>query len=73
MVGIEAVRDALLAILREIPAAAYEPPLDLNNPPGYPYIFVCEHFGGRIYFKFQIAGTEQKRRALFWSCHFPKY
>ena len=36
VVGIEAVRDVLLAIL-----------WDLNNPPGYPYIFVCEHLGGR--------------------------
>ena len=73
VVGIEAVRETLLAILREIPPAACEPPRELNDPPGYPYIFECQHFGGRIYFKFQIAGTERKRRALFWSCHCPKY
>lgn len=69
VVGAEAVREALLAILAETPAAAYEPPRKLKEPPGYPYIFPCSHLGCSIYFKFQIVGTAKKRQVLFWSCH----
>ncbi len=69
VVGVEAVREALLAILAETPAAAYEPPRKLKEPPGYPYIFPCSHLGCSIYFKFQITGTTKKRSVLFWSCH----
>jgi len=69
VVGVGAVREALLAVLAETPAAAYQPPRALEEPPGYPYIFQCSHLGCSIYFKFQIVGTAQRRQVLFWSCH----
>ncbi len=69
----EEVRGALLKILGEVPAASYEPPADLEEPPGIPFVFWCNTLEAQVYFKFQIEGTSRKPRVLFWSCHPPLY
>ena len=65
------VREALLKILGEIRPESYRPPRKLRNPPGYPFIFQCRYTGCELYFKFQIEGSRNKPRVLFWSCHPP--
>src|SRR5271169_5550910 len=72
LVGAE-VRDKLLQVLDDIPPESYEPPFELEEPPGCPFIFPCTVLGCEIFFKFQIAGTAKKPRVLFWSCHPPLY
>jgi hypothetical protein len=67
------VGERLRAILDEAPPESYEPPYELRDPPGHPFIFECRTFGRMLYFKFQIAGTPKKPRVLFWSCHPPIY
>lgn len=69
----EDVRLALLAILDELPPENYEPPSNLGEPPGLPFIFRCATLNREIYFKFQLAGTQKKPQVLFWSCHPPLY
>jgi hypothetical protein len=71
-VGAE-VRDKLLQVLDEIPPESYQPPSEISEPPGCPFIFRCSVLGCEIYFKFQIEGTARKPRVLFWSCHPPRY
>jgi hypothetical protein len=72
LVGAE-VRDKLLQVLDEIPPESYQPPSEISEPPGCPFIFRCSVLGCEIYFKFQIEGTARKPRVLFWSCHPPRY
>ncbi len=72
LVGAE-VRDKLLQVLDEIPPESYQPPSELSEPPGYPFIFPCSVLGCEIYLKFQIVGTAKKPQVLFWSCHPPRY
>jgi len=67
------VRDRLLQVLDEIPPESYQPPIELDEPPGCPFIFRCSVLGCEIYFKFQIVGTAKKPQVLFWSCHPPRY
>jgi hypothetical protein len=69
----EAVREAVLKILQEIPASSYQPPRELADPPGCPFVFHSKTLSGEVYFKFQIAGTAKKPQVLFWSCHPPEY
>jgi hypothetical protein len=71
-VGAE-VREKLLRVLDEVPPESYEPPYELNEPPGCPFIFPSTVLGCDVFFKFQIAGTAKKPRVLFWSCHPPLY
>jgi hypothetical protein len=70
VVGVE-VREKTLSILDELPPESYEPPYELEEPPGYPFIFHSNILGRVVYFKFQIAGTTKSSRVLFWSCHPP--
>jgi hypothetical protein len=72
LVGPEA-REAVLDILAELPPESYEPPVELAQPPGYPFIFECERLKKRVYFKFQVAGGPRKLQVLFWSCHPPLF
>jgi hypothetical protein len=69
----EEVRQKLIEILDEVPAECYRPPYQLEEPPGHPFILDSGVLGREIYFKFQVAGTTQKPRVLFWSCHPPRY
>ena len=68
VVGVE-VREKTLSILDEVPPESYEPPYELEEPPGYPFIFHSNILGCVVYFKFQIEGTAKSPRVLFWSCH----
>ena len=70
VVGVE-VREKTLSILDEVPPESYEPPYELEEPPGYPFIFHSNILGCVVYFKFQIEGTAKSSRVLFWSCHPP--
>lgn len=67
----EEVREALLAILEELPPECYEPPAELEEPPGCPFVFNSRTLGREVYFKFQVKGTAKRRQVLFWSCHPP--
>ena len=66
------VRGKTLSILGELPPASYEPPYEMEEPAGCPFIFESAVLGCEVYFKFQIAGTAKRPRVLFWSCHRPK-
>jgi hypothetical protein len=72
LVGDE-VREKLLEILDEVPPECYEPPYELNEPPGCPFIFASRVLKREVFFKFQIVGTAKKPQVLFWSCHPPSY
>jgi len=72
LVGAE-VRDKLLQILDEIPPESYRPPFELDEPPGYPFVFRSSVLAREVYFKFQIVGTVRKPQVLFWSCHPPLF
>jgi hypothetical protein len=72
LVGDE-VRDKLLEILDEVPPESYQPPRELSEPPGCPFIFTSRVLRRQVYLKFQICGTAKKPRVLFWSCHPPSY
>jgi hypothetical protein len=65
----EELRRAVLAVLAEAPWDSYQPPAELREPPGYPYVFPSKTLGCRVYLKFQISGSARKPRVLFWSCH----
>ena len=67
------VRDKLLQVLDEIPPESYQPPFELNDPPGCPFIFRSSVLACEVFFKFQIIGTARKPQVLFWSCHPPLY
>jgi hypothetical protein len=69
----EEVRETLLKLLDEVPPESYDPPKELEEPPGYPFTFRSKTLRCEVYFKFQIAGTMKKPRVLFWSCHPPDY
>jgi hypothetical protein len=60
-------------MLDEVPPESYQPPGELEEPPGSPFIFHCRILGCEVYFKFQIAGTTKSPRVLFWSCHPPRF
>jgi len=66
------VREKTLSILDEVPPTSYEPPYELEDSPGYPFIFDSSILGCEVYFKFQIKGTAKSPHVLFWSCHPPK-
>jgi hypothetical protein len=68
VVGVEA-REKILSILDEVPPESYEPPYELEEPPGYPFIFHSNILGCLLYFKFQIEGAAKRSRVLFWSSH----
>jgi hypothetical protein len=68
VVGVE-VREKTLSVLDEVPPESYEPPYELEEPPGYPFIFHSDILGCVVYFKFQIEGATKRPRVLFWSCH----
>lgn len=70
LVGAE-VRDKLLRVLDEIPPESYQPPFELDEPPGCPFIFQSSVLACEVFFKFQIIGTAKKPQVLFWSCHPP--
>ena len=70
VVGVE-VREKTLSILDELPPESYEPPYELEEPPGYPFVFHSNILGCVVYFKFQIEGSAKNSRVLFWSCHPP--
>ena len=72
LVGAE-VGDILLKVLDETPPESYEPPFELNEPPGCPFHFRSSALGCEVFFKFQIIGSAQKPRVVFWSCHPPLY
>jgi hypothetical protein len=65
----EELREALLEILDELPPQCYQPPRELEEPPGCPFVFRCKALGREVYFKFQVKGTAKKPQVLFWSCH----
>ena len=67
------VRDTTAAILAEVPPEAYEPPAELEEPPGHPYIFTSATLRCRTYFKIQVKGKPNKPQVLFWSCHPPRF
>ena len=69
----EEVQQRTLSILEVLPPEAYEPPYELEEPPGSPFIFHCDVLGCEVYFKFQITGTAKSPRVLFWSCHPPRF
>lgn len=69
----EDVRVALMSILDEVPPESYEPPAELEDPPGCPFLFRCKTLGAEVYLKFQVTGTTKKPQVLFWSCHPPIY
>jgi hypothetical protein len=66
------VHEKTLSILDEVPPTSYEPPYELEDPPGYPFIFDSSILGCEVYLKFQIEGTAKSPQVLFWSCHPPK-
>jgi hypothetical protein len=72
LVGAEA-GDKLLKVLDETPPESYEPPFELIDPPGCPFIFRSSVLGCEVFFTFQIIGTARKPRVVFWSCHPPLY
>lgn len=67
----EDVREALMRILEEIPPDSYDPPAELEEPPGCPFLFRCKTLGAEVYFKLQVRGTAKKPQVLLWSCHPP--
>jgi hypothetical protein len=69
----EEVREAVLKILEEIPPESYEPPRELDEPPGCPFIFKSRTLRRDVYFKFQVKGTAQRPRVKLCSCHPPLY
>jgi hypothetical protein len=73
VVGSEEVRKTTLSLLDEVPPESYEPPCELAEPPGCPFIFQCKALGCEVYFKFQISGTPKSMQVLFWSYHPPKF
>lgn len=70
LVGDE-VREALLKLLEEVPPESYEPPGEVEEPPGYPFVFRSRALQHKVYFKFQVAGSTKRPQVLFWSCHPP--
>ena len=50
LVGDE-VREKLLEILSEVPPECYEPPYELNEPPGCPFIFSIKSSRARGFFQ----------------------
>lgn len=64
-------RAFVLRRLAEIQPDDYEPPHDLERPPGYPYLFQSLELKTGIYLKFQLHLEEKKPHVLFWSCHPP--
>jgi hypothetical protein len=69
----EEVREAVLRILDEVLPGSYEPPRELDEPPGCPFIFRSKTPRCEIYFKFQVKGTAQRPRVKLCSCHPPLY
>jgi hypothetical protein len=69
----EEVRGAVLKILDEIPPESYEPPRELDEPPGCPFIFGSRTLRREVYFKFQVKGTAQRPRVRLCACHPPLY
>jgi hypothetical protein len=67
------VREAVVTILEELPPESYRPPRELEEPPGYPFIFRSRRLQREVYFKFQVKGTAKKPRVLFCACHPPIY
>lgn len=65
----EDVRNILLKLCEEVPPECYEPPAELRDPPGYPFIFHSKILRDKVYLKFQLLGTGKKIQVLFWSCH----
>lgn len=57
----EEVREALLDILEELPPESYEPPHELDEPPGHPFIFRSRKLRREIYFKFQVRARSSGR------------
>lgn len=72
IIGTEERTRFLASRLREIAPDCYEPPQTLEEPPGYPYVFISGLLGQRVYLKFQIVGTVKKHQIWFWSCHPPR-
>ena len=64
LVGAE-VRDKLLKILDEIPPESYEPPFELNEPPGCPFIFRCSVLGVRNLFQISDRRYRQEATSSF--------
>jgi len=69
----EDVREAVLSILEEVPPESYEPPRELDEPPGHPFIFRSRTLRREVYFKFQVKGTPKRPRVKLCSCHQPLY
>ena len=69
----EEVREAVLKLLEEVPPESYDPPAELEEPPGCPFVFWSKTLRREVYFKFQVAGTTKRPQVLFWSCHPPLY
>jgi len=63
------VGDKLLKVLDETPPESYEPPFELDEPPGCPFIFRSSVLGCEVFLKFQVVGSARKPRVVFWSCH----
>lgn len=71
ILGSESRREFLLERTKEAQPDDYEPPFDLDEPPGYPYIFESPGLARRVYLKFGIGVTGKKCRVAFISCHPP--
>lgn len=69
----EEVRETVLKLLEEVPPESYDPPAELEEPPGYPFVFRSKTLQREVYFKFQVTGSMRKPQVLFWSCHPPLY
>lgn len=63
------VRGILLKLCEEVPPDCYEPPAELREPPGYPFIFPSKTLRDKVYLKFQLLESGKKVQVLFWSCH----
>lgn len=48
MVG-EEVGETLLRLLKEVPPESYEPPAQLKEPPGYPFVFRSKVLNSEVY------------------------
>jgi hypothetical protein len=64
-------RAFVLQRLAEIQPDSYEPPHQLEEPPGYPYIFHSRELRIDLYLKFQLHREVRRPHVLFWSCHPP--
>lgn len=72
VLGTEDRRAFLMERTKEAQPDDYEPPHNLDEPPGYPYLFESPGLHSDVYLKFGIEIDGKKCRVAFISCHPPR-